>query len=212
MDVNPDFKTLLTEWKLSQYITKFDEEGYDCVDDWQSLLSFEDLMDKTSIGMKKGHAKKFILNVTRRMITFSLGSNASSGTNKIPIEVYINEEFLQTHSFDQKKDTFQTIEIEKESKDLCFLYLKQQILHAFQNEFKSIFNNTNKYRWSIVSNDSYGIPIVNDHTFFDQLAINNNNTNNNNMMSALKLRIIFHEIYDELKSTFFYVLFCVRTN
>ena len=48
---------LLKEWKLSQYIEKFEEQGYDLLEIWDDL----DLNSlRQDIGLKLGHAKLFI--------------------------------------------------------------------------------------------------------------------------------------------------------
>merc|ERR1711991_210563 len=54
---NEKFGRILKEWKLSQYITNFEQNGYDDIEDWKNL----ELEDLTKIiKMKHGHAKKFL--------------------------------------------------------------------------------------------------------------------------------------------------------
>ena len=48
---------LLKEWKLSQYIQKFEDQGYDIIDVWDELDSNTLIQD---IGLKSGHAKLFL--------------------------------------------------------------------------------------------------------------------------------------------------------
>ena len=54
---NKSFKELLIEWSLSQYISIFEDEGYDDINEWNQL-DFDECTKY--LKMKRGHAKKFI--------------------------------------------------------------------------------------------------------------------------------------------------------
>ena len=57
-----DFKALLTEWGLKQYISKFDDEGYDDPTEWAEFCEDPDGtgLEKEGLITKKGHRKKFV--------------------------------------------------------------------------------------------------------------------------------------------------------
>lgn len=180
-----EYKTLLTKWNLSQYISRFDEHGYDCVDDWFTALPLQTLLNK--VKMKEGHAHKFVSNVKQRMALHS-------DSNVIAIKVHINEDFLETHSFDLQMDISHIIEIGKENYGSFLLCLKQQIPFVFA------LSDLNKYSMEIVSYAVHTIQITSEDMLIDHLAINaDKNIKKKNIYiniknSPLELRVIFHEI------------------
>ena len=57
-----DWKTLLTKWGLAKFADAFEEEGYDDPQFWHEI-SENDLKD--DMGMKKGHLKKWNLQIQK---------------------------------------------------------------------------------------------------------------------------------------------------
>ena len=59
---NNDFKKLLEEWGLKEYISKFEDEGYDDPVEWEEFCEDDDgsKLEEEELISKKGHRKKFV--------------------------------------------------------------------------------------------------------------------------------------------------------
>ena len=59
---NVDFKVLLEEWGLKEYISKFEDEGYDDPVEWEEFCEDNDgsKLEEEELIIKKGRRKKFV--------------------------------------------------------------------------------------------------------------------------------------------------------